>query len=139
MKKLFLNNFLNNKKMKVHKRKISSNSKEEKKKRITISNSPCLKYSFTEFPYESTNIKVNTLTKNKTSKQIQQISKKNFTNMLNLKNKNIKNNKKINTEYLFHENSMNNLIKLKNHEIKKNVSKKKEQNETTKNYCYYDK
>ena len=125
MKKLFLNNFLNNKKMKVHKRKISSNSKEEKKKRITISNSPCLKYSFTEFPYESTNIKVNTLTKNKTSKQIQQISKKNFTNMLNLKNKNIKNNKKINTEYLFHENSMNNLIKLKNHEIKKNVSKKK--------------
>ena len=103
--------------MKVYKRKRTCNSKDSKIKRKTISNSPCLKYSFTEFPHENSNIKVNTLTKNKTSKHIQQITKKNIVNMLslsnnsNLKRQNLKPNSKINSESLYHENSTNSLLK----------------------------
>ncbi len=117
--------------MKVHKRKVSGNSKENKKKRITISNSPCLKFSFTEFPSESSNIKTNTLIKNKTSNLLREITKNNIVNMLSLSNnlnfkkKNIKLNQKINIEGLFHDQSMNNLLKLKRNDGKKTISKNK--------------
>ena len=117
--------------MKVQKRKASGNSKENKKKRITISNSPCLKFSFTEFPSESSNIKTNTLIKNKTSNLLREITKNNIVNMLSLSNnlnfkkKNIKLNQKINIEGLFHDQSMNNLLKLKRNDGKKTISKNK--------------
>ena len=117
--------------MKVHKRKVSGHSKENKKKRITLSNSPCLKFSFTEFPSENSNIKTNTLTKNKTSNLLQEITKKSIVNMLSLSNylnfkkKSINTNQKIDIDCLFHEQSINNLLKLKRNDKKKISSKNK--------------
>ena len=72
--------------MKGNKNKLSSNSKERKKRRIATSNSPCLKYSFTDFPNDFKNFRVNTLTKNKTSNKIQEITKKHIINILSLSN-----------------------------------------------------
>ena len=72
--------------MKVYKNKISGNSKDNIKKGKATSNSPCLKYSFTEFPNESSNQKLNTLTKNNTSNHLQKITKKNIISMLSLTN-----------------------------------------------------
>ena len=117
--------------MKGNKNKLSSNSKERKKRRIATSNSPCLKYSFTDFPNDFKNFRVNTLTKNKTSNKIQEITKKHIINILSLSNSiNFKkrnllnsNQPKLNCESISREYSSNNIMKLKNNEKKKNISK----------------
>ena len=119
--------------MKGNKIKISSNSKERKKRRIATSNSPCLKYSFTDFPYNIKNFRANTLTKNKTTNIIKEITKKHIVNILSLSNSiNFKkrnflnsNQPKLNCESISREYSTNNIIKLKNNEKKKNISKNK--------------
>ena len=124
--------------MKVYKNKISGNSKDNIKKGKATSNSPCLKYSFTEFPNESSNQKLNTLIKNNTSNHLQKITKKNIISMLsltnssNFKKKYKKTNSKINTESLFHEHSSLNLIKPKN-KGKKNQLKNKSRMKPQKN------
>ena len=119
--------------MKGNKNKLSSNSKERKKRRIATSNSPYLKYSFTDFPNDFKNFRVNTLTKNKTSNKIQEITKKHIINILSLSNSiNFKkrnllnsNQPKLNCESISREYSSNNIMKLKNNEKKKNISKKR--------------
>ncbi len=120
--------------MKVNKNKISGNSKEKKKKRrIATSNSPVLKNSFTDFPNEIKNLRINTLSKNRTSNQIQQITKNNIVNILclsnssNFKRRNISNNNqnKINSDNISQEQITYNLIRIKNNEKRNNISKNK--------------